>query len=58
MQNRFAARRDRLIATLREKQLDAFLVTNFTNVTYLTGFSGDDSWLLVSDGQVRMISDS
>ena len=36
---------------------DALLVTNFTNVTYLTGFTGDDSYLLVRpDGEV-LISD-
>ena len=36
---------------------DAILVTNFTNVTYLTGFTGDDSYLLVGDGVEVMLSD-
>ena len=33
------------------------LVTNFTNVTYLTGFTGDDSYLLVTPKQQIVISD-
>ena len=30
---------------------DALLITNFTNVTYLTGFTGDDSYLLRAAGR-------
>lgn len=53
----FQARRDRLRKALKREGVDALLVTNFTNVTYLTGFSGDDSYLLVRrDGEV-MLSD-
>lgn len=36
---------------------DAVLITNFTNVTYLTGFTGDDSFLLVGDGVEIILSD-
>ncbi len=32
---------------LREKGLDAFLVTNSINVSYLTGINSEDAWLLV-----------
>ena len=42
----FQARRDRLRKAFK-KAIDALLVTDFTNVTYLTGFTGDDSYLLV-----------
>ena len=50
---RYEARRDRLRKTLKKSGADALLVTNFTNVTYLTGFTGDDSYLLLwQDGQV------
>ena len=45
--SRYAARRDNLRRTFRKAGVDALLVTNFTNVTYLTGFTGDDSYLLV-----------
>jgi Xaa-Pro aminopeptidase len=52
-----AARRDKLRRKFRSSGLDALLVTNFTNVTYLSGFTGDDSYLLVlSTGEV-MVSD-
>ena len=30
---------------------------NFTNVTYLTGFTGDDSYLLVTANGETLISD-
>jgi Xaa-Pro aminopeptidase len=57
MTERHLRRRDRLRRTIRKQGVDALLVTNFTNVTYLTGFRGDDSYLLVRrDGDV-IISD-
>lgn len=34
------------------------MVTNFTNVTYLTGFTGDDSYLLVTPDTEILFSDS
>jgi Xaa-Pro aminopeptidase len=46
-------RRERLRKGLKEAGVEALLVTDFTNVTYLTGFTGDDSYLLLrSDGEV------
>jgi Xaa-Pro aminopeptidase len=49
----FDNRRKKLRTLLKESEADALLVTNFTNVTYLTGFTGDDSFLLVTlDGEV------
>lgn len=57
MTDRFQQRRERLRHAVAKAQAEALLVTNFTNVTYLTGFTGDDSYLLVrSDGDV-IISD-
>jgi len=52
------ARLKRLQRLIAKQRADALLVSNFTNVTYLTGFSGDDSYLLVprSGGPV-IISD-
>ena len=49
--DRYQLRRDRLRKLLRKTGVDSLLVTNFTNVTYLTGFTGDDSYLLVAPGQ-------
>jgi Xaa-Pro aminopeptidase len=38
---------------MKKSGAQALLVTSFTNVTYLTGFTGDDSYLLLwSDGQI------
>ena len=55
--DRFAARRQKLLHGLKGTGADALLVTNFTNVTYLTGFSGDDSFLVVSKAATVLISD-
>ena len=53
----YEARRDKLRKAMKATGVDALLVTSFVNVTYLTGFTGDDSYLLVRhDGQV-IISD-
>ena len=53
----FAQRRTKLCKRLRQEGIDALLVTNFTNVTYLTGFTGDDSYLLLTPRQAILISD-
>ena len=52
------ARQKRLSRLVTRQRADALLVTNFTNVTYLTGFSGDDSYLLFPrSGSPILISD-
>lgn len=53
----FSQRRGKLRSLIRKEGTDALLVTNFVNVTYLTGFTGDDSYLLVSPQQDLIISD-
>ena len=53
----FASRRDRLRKLIHQSGADALLVTNFKNVTYLTGFTGDDSFLLVTASGETLISD-
>ena len=51
----FDLRRDKLRKLVKAAQVEALLVTDPTNVTYLTGFTGDDSYLLVRpQGQVFM----
>lgn len=54
----YAARRKKLVSKLSKQGCDSLLVTNFKNVTYLTGFSGDDSYLLLSKDGAIVISDS
>jgi Xaa-Pro aminopeptidase len=53
----FAARRDRLLAQLRDEDLDAVLITQPVNVSYLTGFSGDASCLIIGPRATLMVSD-
>jgi Xaa-Pro aminopeptidase len=53
----FAARRKKLRALIQKAEADALLVTNFTNVTYLTGFTGDDSFLLATLGGEVLVTD-
>ena len=42
---------------MSDNKLDAFLLTNPTDIFYLTGFSGEDSWALVNAGSVTALSD-
>jgi Xaa-Pro aminopeptidase len=55
--NQHAERRDRLRHLLSKTEADSLLVTNFTNVTYLTGFTGDDSFLLLTPTAAIILSD-
>ncbi len=52
-----ALRRERIRRFLFENDLDAFLATNVINVTYLTGFTGDSSYLIVAPGRELLVSD-
>ena len=52
-----AERRQRVRRLLKQHEVDALLVTNFINVTYLTGFTGDDSYLLITGKHDVLISD-
>ncbi len=53
----FIARCKKLRALVAKAGADALLVTNFKNVTYLTGFTGDDSYLLVTHDDNQLITD-
>ena len=53
----FAARRDALRRLLEEKSAGALLVTSERNVTYLTGFTGDSSYLLVTRQRELLLTD-
>jgi len=41
-----------------EKRADCLVLTGPANVTYVTGFSGGDSWALISPRAVHLITDS
>ncbi len=53
----FQGRCDRLRARISSVGLDALLVTNETNVRYLTGFTGDSSYLLLDNAGQTILSD-
>ncbi|MBX6316359.1 MAG: aminopeptidase P family protein [Isosphaeraceae bacterium] len=57
MPNRTAQRREQLRQTLPADQIDALLVSAASNVTYLTGFTGDSSTLLLTRDRDILISD-
>lgn len=45
-----------LIRRIKADQVEAILISNLTNVTYLTGYTGDDAILLVSPARSLMIT--
>ena len=53
----FAQRRDSLRRLLAEKLVAALLVTDELNVTYLTGFTGDSSYLVIEGDRELLITD-
>jgi len=55
--SRYQLRRDRLRRLIKKSDVDGFLVTNFTNVTYLSGFTGEDSFLLILPAGEIVLSD-
>jgi len=50
-------RLDRLRKLVADAGLDAFIVTNLNNVSYLTGFSGSSGFVLVTPGKAFFITD-
>ena len=53
----YEKRRQKLQRKVKSLGADGLLVTDFTNVTYLTGFTGDDSYLLVRHDGETLLSD-
>lgn len=53
----YTGRRKKLLKSMKSAQLPALLVTDFSNVTWLTGFTGDDSYLLLTPTEGVIISD-
>jgi Xaa-Pro aminopeptidase len=53
----FVSRRERLWLAAAAEGLDVLLVTHPINVTYLTGFSGEASYLILSKAKTLLVSD-
>lgn len=47
-----------LAAKFKENQVDGIIVTSTSNVSYLTGFMGHDSWALVLGRRIWLLTDS
>jgi Xaa-Pro aminopeptidase len=54
----YKGRISRVRKLLNQKQIAALLITRPANVTYTTGFLGDDSWVVISSGTVYLLTDS
>lgn len=57
MFDRHAARQQKLLRIVNREKVEALLVTSETNVSYLTGFTGDSSSLLIGPEQRTIVSD-
>jgi Xaa-Pro aminopeptidase len=55
--DRAALRRQKLLRQIKGQPFEALLVSNETNVSYLTGFTGDSSYLLIGRNLCMLISD-
>src|SRR3954465_9949031 len=51
------ARADRLVHVLAERELDSLLVTDLTNVRYLTGFTGTNGACVVTRDERLFLTD-
>ena len=45
-------------ASLKKNNLDCLVATRPANVSYLTGFTGDDSWVLLTERNAYLLTDS
>jgi Xaa-Pro aminopeptidase len=54
----FTQRRQAFVKNCKKDGFDALLVTNPVNVTYLSGFTGDSSYLIASPKQYVLVSDA
>src|SRR4051812_6951551 len=57
MKQPFAGRQEQLVRQLRDAGVDAFLITQPVNVSYLTGFTGESSFLILSAAKTILVSD-
>jgi Xaa-Pro aminopeptidase len=57
MSDRYEARRDALRSRLDELLVGALLISGESNVSWLTGFSGDSTWLVLGRELCLLVSD-
>lgn len=54
----YSSRRSKLVRKFKSAGVDALLLSGESNVRYLTGFTGDSTWLYLSKSTSVLISDS
>ncbi|MGB8227404.1 MAG: aminopeptidase P family N-terminal domain-containing protein, partial [Sedimentisphaerales bacterium] len=54
----FRKRIEKVRKILRGKNFDALILTAEADVSYLSGFRGDDSWLVLAGRNVWLVTDS
>jgi Xaa-Pro aminopeptidase len=52
------ARRRNIRRQLREQDIDGLILTKSVDVTYVTAFTGHDSWALITKSSVHLLTDS
>lgn len=57
MHSRYSKRQQNLIAALSQQDIDNLLVFNYENILYLTGYSGNAAYLLISKTGLWLITD-
>ncbi len=57
LRGRVACLREAMAMAKAREKVDALLVTDFVNVRYLSGFTGDDSYLLVTKRSEYLLTD-
>lgn len=55
--DQYSKRRERLRESIQSEDVDGMLVSVEKNVSYLTGFSGDSTWLLFTENAELLVSD-
>lgn len=58
MGERERRRRERMREVMEKNGLGGYLIVDPVNVSYLTGFNGEDSYLWFGDGEAQLLSDS
>jgi Xaa-Pro aminopeptidase len=53
----FERRRQKLVRLLKQNNISSLLVSHAPNVTYLTGFTGDSTYLWIHQGKFLLLSD-
>ena len=54
----YPARRAKLLRELTKAEVDSLLISGLANVRYLTGFTGDSSWLFLNSSSAVLLSDT